>query len=231
MSKVLIVGAGLAGLTCAKVLHEAGHDVRVLEASNGIGGRVRTDHSADGFLLDRGFQTFFTAYPAAREHLDYKALNLRPFASSATIIKDGKWHRVGSLLTTGDKLRLFRLRRAARRRSLDKIFHGRMRKGDRSVYDELRRRHFSEDGFIANFARPYLGGILLDRELSTSARMLYFVFKMLASGKMRHPGGRHRRDHGAARGASATERDPAGDTRRGHRRGGRARGRRHADRR
>ena len=157
MSKVLIVGAGLAGLTCAKVLHEAGHDVRVLEASNGIGGRVRTDHSADGFLLDRGFQTFFTAYPAAREHLDYKALNLRPFASSATIIKDGKWHRVGSLLTTGDKLRLFRLRRAARRRSLDKIFHGRMRKGDRSVYEELRRRHFSEDGFIANFARPYLG--------------------------------------------------------------------------
>src|SRR6476660_3084898 len=140
MSKVLIVGAGLAGLTCAKVLHEAGHDVRVLEASNGIGGRVRTDHSANGFLLDRGFQTFFTAYPAAREHLDYKALNLRPFASSATIIKDGKWHRLSSLLTTGDKLRLFRLRRAARRRSLDKIFHRRMRKGDRRVHDELRRR-------------------------------------------------------------------------------------------
>jgi phytoene dehydrogenase-like protein len=189
MSKVLIVGAGLAGLTCAKVLHEAGHDVRVLEASNGIGGRVRTDHSADGFLLDRGFQTFFTAHPTAREHLDYKALNLRPFASSATIIKDGKWHRVGSLLTTGDKLRLFRLRRTARRRSLDKIFHGRMRKGDRSVYEELRRRHFSEEGFIASFARPYLGGILLDRELSTSARMLYFVFKMLASGKMVIPEG------------------------------------------
>ena len=189
MSKVLIVGAGLAGLTCAKVLHDAGYDVRVLEASNSIGGRVRTDHSADGFLLDRGFQPFFTAYPAAREHLDYKALNLRPFASSATIIKDGKWHRLGSLLTTGDKLRLFRLRRAARRRSLDKIFHGRMRKGDRSVSDELRRRHFSEDSFIVSYARPYLGGILLDRELSTSARMLYFVFKMLASGKSVIPEG------------------------------------------
>jgi phytoene dehydrogenase-like protein len=189
MSKVLIVGAGLAGLTCAKVLHEAGHDVRVLEASNGIGGRVRTDHSADGFLLDRGFQTYFTAYPAAREHLDYKALNLRPFASSVTIIRNGKWHRAGSLLTTGDKLRLFRLRRSARRRSLDKIFHGRMRKGDRSISEELRRRHFTEDGFIASYARPYLGGILLDRELSTSARMLYFVFKMLAGGKMAIPEG------------------------------------------
>jgi phytoene dehydrogenase-like protein len=189
MSKVLIVGAGLAGLTCAKVLHEAGHDVRVLEASNGIGGRVRTDHSADGFLLDRGFQVLSTAYPSAREHLDYKALNLRPFASSAAIIKDGKWRRVGSLLATSDKLRLFRLRRAARRRSLDKIFHGRMRKGDRSVYEELRRRHFSEDGFIASYARPFLGAFLLDRELGSSARMLYFVFKMLASGKMAIPEG------------------------------------------
>jgi phytoene dehydrogenase-like protein len=190
MSKVLIVGAGLAGLTCAKILHEAGHDIRLLEASDGVGGRVRTDHSADGFLLDRGFQVLYTAYPSAREHLDYKALKLRPFTSGAIIIKDGKWHRKGGpLLTIGDKLRLLWLRRAARRRSLEKIFHGRVRKGDRSVYQELRRRHFSEDGFITNFARPYFGGVLLDRELSSSARTLYFIFKMLASGKTVIPEG------------------------------------------
>lgn len=38
-----MVGAGLAGLTCAKVLAESGTEVIVFEASDGVGGRVRTD--------------------------------------------------------------------------------------------------------------------------------------------------------------------------------------------
>src|SRR5215471_6265441 len=83
---IIIVGAGLAGLTCAKVLAEAGRDVRVLEASDAVGGRVRTDYSADGFLLDRGFQTLFTAYPAVRRHLDLDALKLHTFAPGAVLI-------------------------------------------------------------------------------------------------------------------------------------------------
>lgn len=59
---ILIIGAGLAGLTCANYLHQAGQTVLVLEASDGVGGRVRTD-AVDGFLLDRGFQIFLTSYP------------------------------------------------------------------------------------------------------------------------------------------------------------------------
>ena len=56
--KTIIVGAGLAGLTCAKILGERGAEVAVFEASDGVGGRVRTDEH-DGFLLDRGFQVYF----------------------------------------------------------------------------------------------------------------------------------------------------------------------------
>jgi len=76
--KVIIVGAGLAGLTCAKVLGERGAEVAVFEASDGVGGRVRTDEQ-DGFLLDWSFQVYFTSYPVAGRHLDYEALDFRGF--------------------------------------------------------------------------------------------------------------------------------------------------------
>ena len=62
---VVVVGAGLAGLRCAQVLADAGRDVVVLEASDGVGGRIRTDR-VDGFLVDRGFQLLNPAYPAVR---------------------------------------------------------------------------------------------------------------------------------------------------------------------
>lgn len=204
---ILVVGAGLAGLTCAKVLVEAGHEVRVLEASDAIGGRVRTDHSADGFLLDRGFQVLFTAYPTVQRHLDIPALKPREITPGAVLIRDGAWHVLGDpfqrisllgptlsnpLLTFGDKVRTLRLRRYARRRTLDAIFSGPLKglkSGDKSTYDELHRRHFSDTGFIDNFARPFYGGIFLDRELSTSARAFLFTFKMLASGKTIIPEG------------------------------------------
>ncbi len=68
---VLIVGGGLAGLCCARRLCGAGVTCRVLEASDAVGGRVRTDRM-DGFLLDRGFQVLLTAYPEAQQTLDYQ---------------------------------------------------------------------------------------------------------------------------------------------------------------
>ena len=70
---VLIVGAGLAGLCCARRVQQAGLRFLVLEASDGVGGRIRTDR-IDGFQLDRCFQVFLTAYP--------EALLDRPLASA-----------------------------------------------------------------------------------------------------------------------------------------------------
>ena len=86
---VVVVGAGLAGLRCAQALVDAGRDVVVLEASDVVGGRIRTDR-IDGFLVDRGFQLLNPAYPAVRRWVDVDALGLQPFgAGVAARTEDG----------------------------------------------------------------------------------------------------------------------------------------------
>jgi phytoene dehydrogenase-like protein len=83
-SDVVVVGAGLAGLTCARELERGGLDVVVLEKSDAVGGRVRTD-LVDGFRCDRGFQLINPAYPALQQLVDVEALDLRSFAAGAAL--------------------------------------------------------------------------------------------------------------------------------------------------
>ena len=86
-TEVLIIGAGLAGLRCARVLRSAGRDVRVWEASDVIGGRVRTD-VIDGFRCDRGFQVLNPAYPELKRATDVSALRLQPFGAGVAVRRE-----------------------------------------------------------------------------------------------------------------------------------------------
>ena len=189
---VLIVGAGLSGLCCALKLQEEGVTCLLLEASDGVGGRIRTDEH-DGFRLDRGFQIFLTSYPEARRLLDYHALELRPFLPGAVVRFNGKfyemadpWRRpiaaVKSLFspigTPIDKLRVAGLRS----RSLKGTIEERFRDPEITSLQLLREAGFSPS-MIDRFFRPFLGGIFLDSELNTSSRMLHFVFRMFSLGK------------------------------------------------
>ena len=191
MTDVAVVGGGLAGLTAASRLAEAGARVRLFEERGTVGGRVRSRHE-DGFTLDDGFQVLFTAYPAAREELDLGALSLRRFAPGATIARPD--HRstlsdplrdlgaaLPSLLnrdvTAGDKLRTLRLQRDLARRTEREVFAGE----DASIREFLDGYGFSEE-FVGNFVEPFYGGITLDRSLSTSAAVFRYTFKMLSAG-------------------------------------------------
>jgi len=87
----------LAGLNAAATLGKAGLAPIVLEASDGVGGRVRTDR-VDGFLLDRGFQIFLTGYPEAKATLDFEALQLQPFYAGAKVWFGGSFHTVADPL-------------------------------------------------------------------------------------------------------------------------------------
>ena len=65
-SDVVVIGAGLAGLSAAIHLQEAGRSVNVIDASDRAGGRVSSDH-IDGYICDRGFQLINSKYPALIE--------------------------------------------------------------------------------------------------------------------------------------------------------------------
>jgi phytoene dehydrogenase-like protein len=189
----LVIGGGLAGLTCARSLLRAGRSVLLLEASDDVGGRVRSD-TFDGFTLDRGFQVLFTAYPAARRQFDYRTLDLCDFDPGAIICEGGRRavltdplrdHDPGALLgavaTTVvsplDKLRTLALALELRARTVDEVLAG----PDQATDAYLHERGFSRAA-IDRFFRPFYGGIFLDRSLATSAKCFKFDFKMLGDG-------------------------------------------------
>lgn len=185
-SPVIVVGAGIAGLTCACQLHRAGIPVLVLDADDRPGGRLKTD-VVEGYRLDRGFQVLFTAYPAARELLDYAKLDLCRFAPGALIHHGGMLHDVDAdtpiktafdeFLSVSDKLKVLDWTWECRGMSIPQIW----KMSDMTAYRHLRQLGFSND-FIDRFARPFFGGIFLDRSLNVSRQMFTFVWKMLAEG-------------------------------------------------
>ncbi len=188
---VIIVGGGLAGLTCAVKLHEAEVPFLLVEATDKLGGRVASDRY-DNFILDRGFQVLLTAYPEAKKILDYSKLGLHAFYPGALIFRGGKLHKLadpfrhpldavaGALSPIGslaDKMQVGKLRQSVVGLTVKKLFE----KPETTTEKALQDQGFSKE-MIDSFFRPFLGGIFLDRSLKTSSRMFDFVFKMFSEG-------------------------------------------------
>jgi phytoene dehydrogenase-like protein len=199
---VVVVGAGLAGLACARALTDQGLDVEVLEAGDAVGGRVRTDH-VDGFTLDRGFQVLNTAYPALAGVVDLEALDLRPFDASVGVLVDGRRVVLGNplqdLRTLGPTVRVpvggpvgglpgkaalaayaglcLALPARALRRRLDV-----------SAAEAWRRARVPRD-VVDTLLRPFLSGVLLETDMSSSRRFTDLMFKMFARGASTVPAG------------------------------------------
>lgn len=193
---IYVIGAGLAGLSCARHLLDHGVEAIVLEAGDGVGGRVRTD-VVDGFLLDRGFQLLRTAYPEARSLLDYRALELHPFEPSALIRVDGRFVRLtdpfrqplaalgAALAPVGsvrDKLRLARLRRRALREDLATM----LARPEAPTRGALAWYGFSP-AMVERLFRPLFSSVLMDPGLATSSRMFELALRMLAMGRAALP--------------------------------------------
>ncbi|MBM3730048.1 MAG: FAD-dependent oxidoreductase [Actinobacteria bacterium] len=189
---VVVVGAGLAGLSCARHLQRAGRRVRVLEASDGVGGRVRTD-TVDGFRLDRGFQVLLTAYPEVRSDVDLVKLSMRYFSPGALVRTREKNHVVADpfrdpahLASTAfapigniaDKARIALFRLRMQRTPARTLLRGR----DVATAEALAEAGFSKR-IVDTFFKPLVGGIQLDPHLATSRRMFDVIFQSLSNGE------------------------------------------------
>jgi phytoene dehydrogenase-like protein len=190
-AEVVVVGAGLAGLRCARRLHELGHDVLVLEAAGEVGGRVRTD-LVDGFRCDRGFQVLNPAYPAVRRWVDVRALDLLTFRAGVLVRTDD------GLVTVADPVREPGLLPATLRSGLLRPVElaalarwtarvlvdpkGMMREADSELTSSLDAAGV-RGPLRHQVLEPFIAGVLADSHGISSANFTRLLVRMFALGR------------------------------------------------
>lgn len=188
---VVVVGAGLAGLAAAVTARRGGLTVRVLEAADSPGGRVRTD-VVDGLLLDRGFQVLNPSYPTLRSMVDLDALDLQPYDAGVRVHVDERawvvadprrvpgaaWSSlrapVGSATAKAALVaRALAVGTGDVRRFLDTA--------DSAAGESFRRAGMS-DRLVDSVLRPFLAGVFLEPDLATSRRFADLVLRSFVRG-------------------------------------------------
>ncbi|MGW1210164.1 NAD(P)/FAD-dependent oxidoreductase [Streptomyces sp. NPDC002499] len=211
---VVIVGAGVAGLSAAHRLSRAGVTTAVLEAAPYVGGRMSTE-KVDGFRLDRIGQLLSTAYPELRRTPGLDALVLRPFAPGVLLHSDGRRHHAGAQMSAGGArgaLHAVRALASAPAKSTPRsgsplgtaIDQARLaaslaRLAGTPVQRLLSRpespaaQALAARGVAARtvdgFLRPLLAALLCDPELTTSSRCADLALRSFAAGRLCLPEG------------------------------------------
>lgn len=186
---ITIIGAGIAGLTCAKYLKDKGIEALILEASDEVGGRVRTN-IVNGYKLDRGFQVLLTSYPEAKQLLDYDALRLNPIPSGARIRNGNEFFTmpnplknfssapqallspVGGLI---DKFKVLQLNFATRDADEPDSRSG------ESTISFLKDFGYSQT-MLDRFFIPFFRGVFLDEEMRTDSALFKFLYSQFSHG-------------------------------------------------
>ncbi|KAF2777009.1 NAD(P)/FAD-dependent oxidoreductase [Streptomyces sp. OM5714] len=189
----VVVGAGLAGLACALDLCRAGWRVALLEASDGVGGRMSTDRR-DGFLLDRGFQVFNTSYPQVKRRLELRSLRLRPFTAGVVAHTSHGPVRLADPTREPGAARTLLPGRALSARDLAALAALTARDAVLPVSTTRRCRDRPtsaalsavglSDAVIADILRPFLSGVFLEDRLETSARFFHLVWRSMVRGSL-----------------------------------------------
>ena len=154
----VVIGGGLAGINAALTLQDAGESVELFEASDDLGGRVRSDY-IDGYILDRGFQLINSGYSELKrleviKEIDFRAIDrtidvVTPFGVSS--IGDPRLHPLMGLRSPLGSMK-------------EKVavltFLGDKPKSNLSLQDALLAS--GTGNFYENLLKPFLRGVFLD---------------------------------------------------------------------
>ncbi|MCB0326807.1 MAG: FAD-dependent oxidoreductase [Bdellovibrionales bacterium] len=189
---VAIVGGGLSGIACARVLHEKNIPFVLFEKSSILGGRVQSEN-VQGYVLDKGFQVLLTSYEKTMSLLDLSSIQLKAFDPGAIIRSRDHFHEIsdpfrdpwGGLRTLfssvgslGDKLLTLKQRIELQEKKDHEIFN----EEEYNSHEYFRRRGFSAS-IVEEFYEPFFRGVFLDQDLSTSSRYLRYLLKKFSLGK------------------------------------------------
>jgi len=201
---LVVIGAGVSGLTAALTAAESSKKIKksvVLEASDKVGGRVTSDKTSDGYILDRGFAVFIEEYPTAKQVLNLTELELKPFLPGALVKIPKKNFRIGfdefervadplrqpldiftalfaDVGTISDKFRVLSLIAHVNFNTVEELF----KEPETDTLTCLNEKYGFSDKFIDEFLKPFLEGIYLAPLNEQSSRMFHFVFKMFSEG-------------------------------------------------
>ena len=188
---VAIIGAGLAGLSCAKELKRNKINFHIFESTESVGGRVKTDN-VDGFLLDRGFQLYNPSYVEGKKILDYEQLNLKSFTPGIAIRDKNKLRVITDpLRSTEYKFNFLTKTPGSMREKIGLLsyFLKYLIQSDAqiaiskdiSTLEALNSSKINKD-LLNKLLRPFLQGVFLESNLDTSRKFLDTVLKTFLKG-------------------------------------------------
>lgn len=191
----IVLGAGVSGLSCALTLQKHKANFLLLEASDSVGGRIKTRHHSEGFLIDEGFQVLLDSYPELSHVVDLAELRLHKFNSGALIYDGQKLRCLANplvhpqyaahslfqdLISLKDKMLTLKLIMQARQQPEDLLQTG------QTTRQFLVDFGFTPD-FIQMFWEPFLTGVFLDPELKADASFFKFLVSYFSSGRVSVP--------------------------------------------
>ena len=183
--KILIIGSGLSGLSCASYLDKSKFDISIYEKSDFPGGRVSSE-IVEGNICDVGFQVLLNNYVEVKKLGVYNTLNLKYFDSGAEIYDNEQILSIYSPLKHPFK---FIKSNISRIFSISDVF---FLLKSLFVKSDLKHAHMYLKQNFSNksqklFFYPFFRGVFLSKELHTDTNFFLKIFKKFAFGSASLP--------------------------------------------